>query len=155
MTRSLTILKSFIKAETKGGLTMKLSIFAIPLFTLGMLLLAYSDQVVAAEPGSIAGNVYCDRDKNGTCDCEEGGIKDVHIQIFTEHCGGTALQAISTDEKGNFSFESFDPGTYYVLVDLEYVCGGRVPTTINCKQVKLAEGETVNIPAFGYSEYGQ
>jgi hypothetical protein len=76
MTPSLTILKSFTKANTKGGLTIKLSIFAIPLLTLGMLLIAYSGQVVAAEPGSITGNVYCDRDKNGTCDCEEGGIKD-------------------------------------------------------------------------------
>jgi hypothetical protein len=155
MTPSLTILKSFTKANTKGGLTIKLSIFAILLLTFGMLLIAYSGQIVAAESGSITGNVYCDRDKNGICDCEEGGIKDVHIQIFTEHCGGTALQTVSTDEKGNFFFESFDPGTYYVLVDLKYVCGGRVPTTINCKQVKLAEGETVNIPAFGYSEYGQ
>ena len=134
---------------------MKHSIFATPLLTLGMLLIAYSGQVVAAEPGSITGNVYCDRDKNGTCDCEEGGIKDVHIQIFTQHCGGTALQTVSTDGKGNFSFESFDPGTYYVLVDLKYVCGGRVPTTTNCQQVKLTAGESVNLPAFGYSEYGQ
>jgi hypothetical protein len=122
--------------------------FALPTVLLG-------GEGKANEPGSIIGNVYCDQDKNGVCDCEEGGIKDVQVKIFTEHCGGTPLQAISTDEKGNFAFESFEPGTYYVLVDLAYVCGGRVPTTRNCRQVALAAGETVTLPAFGYSEFGQ
>jgi hypothetical protein len=111
--------------------------------------------LVAAERGSITGNVYCDRDKNGVCDCEEGGLKGITVEIFTEHCGGTPLQSVSTDEKGNFTFESFDPGTYFVMVDIEYVCGGRVPTTASCRQVKLVDGETVTLPAFGYTEFGQ
>jgi hypothetical protein len=110
---------------------------------------------VAAERGSITGNVYCDRDKNGVCDCEEGGLKGITVEIFTEHCGGTPLQSVSTDEKGNFTFESFDPGTYFVMVDIEYVCGGRVPTTASCRQVQLVDGETVTLPAFGYTEFGQ
>ena len=109
----------------------------------------------AAERGSITGNVYCDSDKNGICDCDEGGLKNVTVEIFTEHCGGTPLQAVNTDEKGNFAFENFEPGTYFVMVDIEYVCGGRVPTTVCCREVQLKEGETVNLPAFGYSEYGQ
>lgn len=125
------------------------------MFLLALLLTAYNGPLTAAETGSITGNVYCDQDKNGTCDCEEDGLKDIHVQIFVDHCGGTALQTVSTDEKGNFAFESFVPNTYFVLVDLDYVCGGRVPTTVNCQQAKLVDGETVNLPAFGYSEYGQ
>jgi len=134
---------------------MKLTKFATSLFLLALLATTYSGQLIAADSGSITGNVYCDRDKNGTCDCEENGLKDIHIKIFVEHCGGTALQTVSTDEKGNFAFESFDPGTYYVLVDLDYVCGGRIPTTTNCQQVNLVNGETINLTAFGYSEFGQ
>ena len=129
--------------------------FAIPLFLLALLLATYSDQLTATEPGSISGNVYCDEDKNGICDCEEGGLKNIHIQIFLEHCGGTPLQTVSTDQKGDFIFESFEPGTYFVHVDLDYVCGGRLPTTSNCQQVKLAAGEIVKLPAFGFTQYGQ
>ena len=134
---------------------MKFLKFAIPLLLIAFPLSALNSQAAAAEPGSISGNVYCDKDKNGVCDCEERGLKDIHIQIFTEHCGGTALQTVSTDEKGNFIFKSFEPGTYFVRVDLDYVCGGRIPTTSNCQQVKLADGQTVTLPAFGYSEFGQ
>ena len=134
---------------------MRLAKFTTSLVLLALLLTTYSGQLIAADTGSITGNVYCDRDKNGICDCEEGGLKDIHIKIFVEHCGGNALQTVFTDEKGNFAFESFDPGTYYVLVDLDYVCGGRIPTTANCQEVTLVDGETVNLPAFGYSEFGQ
>ena len=134
---------------------MKLTKFVIPLLLIALLHIVYSDQATAADPGLITGNVYCDQDKNGICDCEEGGLEDIHIQIFEQHCGGTALQTVITDENGNFAFRAFEPGTYFVMVDLEYVCGGRVPTTAYCQQVKLSAGESVNLPAFGYSEYGQ
>jgi len=134
---------------------MRLSKFTVPLLLLPLLFTAYSDNLKASETGSITGNVYCDHDKNGICDCEETGLKNIHVQIFTEHCGGTALQTIATDEKGNFAFESFNPGTYFVSVDLDYVCGGRIPTTTNCQQVTLVNGEIITLPAFGYSEYGQ
>jgi len=119
--------------------------FSTPLFLLTLLLGAYNSQLPAAEAG----------DKNGVCDCEEGGLKDIPIKIYTNQCGGTPLQTVSTDEKGNFTFESFDPGTYFVMVDLDYVCGGRVPTTSRCQKVQLEHGETVDLPAFGYSELGQ
>jgi len=125
------------------------------LFLMALLLSMPDAALVAAERGSITGNVYCDRDKNGVCDCEEGGLKGITVEIFTEHCGGTPLQSVSTDEKGNFKFESFDPGTYFVMVDIDYVCGGRVPTTASCRQVQLVDGETVTLPAFGYTEFGQ
>ena len=119
------------------------------------MLLMFSVTSLAEEPGSITGSVYCDHDKDGNCGCEEQGIKDIPVQIFMEHCGGTALQTVHTDKRGNFSFKNFEPGDYFVRVRLDYVCGGRVPTTTDCRQVELPSGETVNLPAFGYSEYGQ
>lgn len=134
---------------------MKLIKYATYLLLLAGLLITYSGQLIAAETGSISGNVYCDQDENGICDCDDGGLKNIHVQIFAEHCGGIALQTVETDGKGNFHFGNFDPGTYFVAVDLDYVCGGRVPTTSNCQQVTLVNGEVVNLPAFGYSEFGK
>jgi len=127
----------------------------IPLLLFVLLSITYSDRATAADQGLITGNVYCDRDKNGICDCEEKGLKNINIKIFKQHCGGTALQTVITDKKGNFAFRAFDPGTYFVMVDLEYVCGGRIPTTTYCQEVNLPPGEKVNLPAFGYSEFGQ
>jgi hypothetical protein len=125
------------------------------LFLLSLLLSAGAGQLFAASSGSITGNVYCDMDKNGVCDCEEGGLEGIPVRIYVQHCSGTPLQTVSTDVKGNFEFDRFDPGTYCVMVQLDYVCGGRVPTTANFQQVELVDGETVTLPAFGYSEYGQ
>jgi len=134
---------------------MRISKYPALLLLLPLLLTNYGNELLAAETGSITGNVFCDTDKNGTCDCEETGLKDIHVKIFTGQCGGTALQTVSTNAKGNFRFESFRLGTYFVLVDLDYVCGGRVPTITNCQQVTLFDGEEINLPAFGYSEFGE
>jgi hypothetical protein len=119
-----------------------------------LLLCTVCCQLAAAEPGSISGNVFCDQDKDGTCGCEERGLKHIPIQIFVEHCGGVALQTVSTDEQGNFSFRNFQPGTYFIRVNLDYVCGGRVPTTGGCRKIELAAGESITLPAFGFSEFG-
>jgi len=107
------------------------------------------------DPGHINGSVYCDKDEDGQCNCAEEGLGDMHIQLFTQQCGGTPLQTIHTDKEGNFSFYVPEPGHYYVKVDLDYVCGGRVPTTTVCQQIDLKAGETVTLEPFGYSEYGQ
>jgi len=133
----------------------RLSLIAVPLLFATQLFVAFGSDASDAEPGSIYGNVYCDADKNGTCDCEEHGLQGIPIQIYVEHCGGTAIQTVSTDEKGDFSFRNFESGTYFIRARLDYVCGGRMPTTASCQEVKLAAGETVNLPPFGYSEYGQ
>ena len=132
---------------------MKLSQKTALLFPL--ILMACLTQLYAAESGSIVGNVYCDQDKNGICDCAEGGLKNIGIEIFRDQCGGNALQTIKTNTEGNFSFKNLHAGTYFVRVDLDYVCGGRVPTTKTCQQVTLPAGETITLDAFGYSELGQ
>jgi hypothetical protein len=134
---------------------MKLSKSATPSLLLSLLLAALAGQAFAAKSGSITGNVYCDMDKNGVCDCEEGGLENIPVRIYVQQCSGTPLQTVATDIKGNFEFTHFDPGTYCVMVQLDYVCGGRVPTTTSFQQVELVDGETIRLPAFGYSEYGQ
>ena len=119
-------------------------------------LLAVADEMVAgAETDGINGSVYCDQNQDGVCDCDEDGLKGIHIQLFTEHCGGTALQTIHTDDNGKFSFHVPEPGTYFVMVDLDYVCGGRVPTTRICQKVDYEAGEAVTLEPFGYSRLGQ
>ena len=134
---------------------MKCSKLVLPLLILALMPSAFNNLAIASEQGSVTGKVYCDKDKNGACDCEEDGLAGLRIKIFAKHCGGTALHVVSTDKQGNFSFQGVEPGEYFIMVDLDYVCGGRVPTTTNCQQIKLAAGETLNLPAIGYSEYGQ
>jgi hypothetical protein len=134
---------------------MKLLILIFLIFLLTPILAVSKDQVATQEPATIIGSVYCDQNKDGQCDCEETGIKDIHIQLFTEHCGGFAVQTIHTDKQGNFSFHIPQPDRYLVKVDLDYVCGGRVPTTSVCQEVDLSEGDTVTLTPFGYSNYGQ
>ena len=134
---------------------MKISKLALLPMLLTPLLVFTAGPTAGAGADGINGSVYCDQNKDGNCDCEEDGLEGIHIQLFTEHCGGTALQTIHTDEQGKFSFHIAEPGTYFVMVDLDYVCGGRVPTTKTCQQVELAAGEAVTLDPFGYSKYGQ
>jgi hypothetical protein len=70
-------------------------------------------------------------------------------------CADTALQTITTDKKGNFTFQDIVPGTFFVQADLNYVCGGRVSNTTNCQQAVVTAGKTVSLPPFGFSEFGQ
>ena len=122
---------------------------------LAPMLTVADDPVATTQVDGINGRVYCDLNKDGVCDCEEGGLKGIHIQLFTERCGGMAMQTIHTDEKGEFSFHVHKSGTYYVMVDLDYVCGGRVPTTSICQQVEFTDGGSVTLEPFGYSVTGQ
>ncbi len=122
---------------------------------LSVLLAVISYQATAAETNSISGRVYCDLNQNGTCDCEEGGLEKIHIQIFADRCGGTPLQTITSDREGNFTFHDFIPATYFIRADLKYVCGGRLPTTGTCREVELAAGEAVSLEPFSFSDYGQ
>lgn len=125
------------------------------LLSLFVCSLVYAGDQLPNMAAAINGKVYCDQNKDGQCDCEEHGLKGVHIQVFAEHCGGIALQTIHTDDEGNFSFHIPEPGKYFVMVDLEYVCGGRVPTTKPCQEVELAAGETATLLPFGYTVTGQ
>lgn len=134
---------------------MKYIKLTVLIFLLAPLLSIADDAVAQTEVDGINGRVYCDQNKDGVCDCEENGLKGIHIQLFTEHCGGTPLQTIHTDEHGHFSFHVHEDGTYFVMVDLDYVCGGRIPTTKICQQVEFEDGDSVSLEPFGYTVTGQ
>ena len=129
--------------------------FICLIFLMAPLLVVAEEPMARPPVDGINGRVYCDQNQDGVCDCEEGGLEGIHIQLFTEHCGGMALQTIHTDENGKFSFHVSEPGTYFVMVDLAYVCGGRVPTTNTCQKVDYFTGEAVTLEPFGYSVLGQ
>ena len=133
-------------------ITMKRSIFAI--FTV-LLLVILIGPAPAMASGTISGSVYCDHNNNGKLDDEDRGLENIHVQIFTLKCGGTALQTIHTNQDGGFTFQGFDPDTYFIRADVPCVCGGRQPTTTTCQKVELGEGEDVVLPPFGYTEFGQ
>lgn len=134
---------------------MKISKLLILVYLLAPALVFAGESSSHGDAGHINGNVYCDQNEDGKCDCLKEGLHDMHIQLFTQQCGGTPLQTIHTDKEGHFSFYVPKPGHYYVMVDLDYVCGGRVPTTETCQEVKLEAGETITLEPFGYSNYGQ
>lgn len=137
------------------GTEMKYLKLTILILFLAPMLTVAEEPVTPPAIDGINGNVYCDHNKDGICDCKEDGLEGLHIQLFTEHCGGTPLQTIHTDDSGKFSFHVHESGTYYVMVDLDYVCGGRVPTTNTCQEVDYRAGEAVTLEPFGYSELGQ
>ena len=122
---------------------------------LSLFLAAFVSQSMASEPNSISGRVYCDQNQNNTCDCEEAGLDGIQVQIFADHCSGTAIQTTTTDEEGYFIFHDFKPARYFIRVNLDYVCGGRLPTHTNCQEAELLAGESVSLAPFGFSDYGQ
>lgn len=129
--------------------------FILPLLSLGLALFPVSTELQAGESGLITGSVYCDLNYNGRLDEGEEGLENIHVQLFADYCGGTALQMIHTDRDGKFIFRGYEPGAYLVRADLACVCGGRQPTTTTCQRADLRSGESVNLPPFGYSDYGQ
>jgi hypothetical protein len=109
----------------------------------------------AGETTLINGSVYCDHNKNGNCDKDDQGLKDIPVEVFQGWCGGNAIQVTHTDSGGKFQFKDLAADTYFVRADVPCVCGGRMPTTATCQEVVLLEGEVVQLPPFGYSEFGQ
>ena len=123
--------------------------------TLYLLMSLSINHVIAGQPVDMTGHVYCDYNRNGIFDDKDKGLKNIHVQIFSGQCGGTALQATATDGEGNFAFRNFRPDTYFIQADLAYDCGGRLPTTSTCRKIELENGNSDSFVSFGYSEYGQ
>lgn len=71
--------------------------------------------LVAAEPGSIAGIVYADRNRNGVRDAGEDGISDVQLVLSGIDDQGTAVTMTAfTDTDGTYRFADLRPGTYSI-----------------------------------------
>lgn len=134
---------------------MKLSKYMVNIFLSASMLVISSGLAMGTETTLINGSVYCDHNRNGECDKEDKGLNDIRVQVFKDLCGGAAVQVTHTDSEGRFQFHDLAADTYFVRADVPCVCGGRIPTTSTCQQILLQEGEVVQLPPFGYSEYGQ
>ncbi len=65
---------------------------------------------------TLAGNVWIDANKDGLKNNGESGLQWVTVDLF--NCGGSWLKWQMTDSQGNYSFDSLQPGSYYVRFTL-------------------------------------
>jgi uncharacterized protein (DUF2141 family) len=84
-------------------------------------------------PGSIAGKVYCDKNKNGMYDAGEG------ISGVTVTLGGDKSDTTTTGANGEYKFDGLKAGSYTVSVPAE--ADGCKLVTTNPTPVTLAAGE--------------
>jgi len=88
--------------------------------------------------GRIEGLVFIDKNKNGSLDKEEEGIKELILTV-------NGIQAM-TGEEGEFKFPSLEPGDYELK--LEDIPAGLDPGIVLPRRVSLTAGKIVevNIP---------
>ncbi len=67
-----------------------------------------------ATTGLVNGYVWMDKDGNGLHDDGETGMAGVTVELYRED--GTRVASTATDAAGTYTFESVEPGTYYVQV---------------------------------------
>ena len=72
--------------------------------------------LVAADPSSIAGTVFVDRNNNGVHDPGEGVIRGVLVTLKgTDNFGATVIRTTTTDANGNYLFDDLNAGTYRIV----------------------------------------
>lgn len=64
----------------------------------------------------LSGQVWLDRDFNGTQDADEQYVPGVNVTLF--NAAGDPLGTAATDASGKYLFTDLYPGDYYVVVDL-------------------------------------
>ena len=67
-------------------------------------------------PYSIGDFVWNDKNANGIQDAGEMGVPGIGIQLFNEK--GQLLKSTISDPDGKYSFQSIDPGTYFIKSQL-------------------------------------
>src|SRR5262249_43835182 len=74
---------------------------------------------VITVPISLAGNVYCDENRDCVLDAGDMQVAGVRLPLFrTDLPGGpTEVAQTTTNEKGQYLFEFTSPGTYMVIED--------------------------------------
>jgi uncharacterized repeat protein (TIGR01451 family) len=72
--------------------------------------------LVEAEPSSIGGTVYVDRNNNGVHDSTEGVIRSVLVTLKgTDNFGNTVIRTTTTDANGNYLFDDLNAGMYRIV----------------------------------------
>ncbi len=76
----------------------------------------FGDKVHEIHKGSIGDFVWNDLNKNGIQDHGEPGIANVIVKLYD--CSNNWIKEIFTDASGYYKFDSLDPGSYQILVQL-------------------------------------
>ena len=72
--------------------------------------------VVKAEPASISGSVFVDRNNNGEFDSGEKPLANVEVNLKgIDFAGNTVVRATTTAADGSYMFDNLDPGTYRLV----------------------------------------
>lgn len=75
-----------------------------------------TDTTEVAVPGSIAGTVYIDANRNGVQDSGDTGISGVTITLTgTDILNASINRTAITDASGNYTFDNLLPGTYQLV----------------------------------------
>lgn len=105
------------------------------------------------ETGEIVGGVFCDRNRDADCSCEEG-FADIRIHLHSGDCGGPILQSVLSGEDGSFQFSALPPGPYCVFADVRPLCGGEAGydlTTGISRVIEVRAGWIHELVWFGLS----
>ena len=76
----------------------------------------FGDKVHTIQKGSIGDFVWNDLNKNGIQDHGEPGMPNVIVKLYD--CNNNWIKEITTDANGFYKFDSLNPGSYQILVQL-------------------------------------
>jgi hypothetical protein len=72
--------------------------------------------LVEADPSSIGGTVYVDRNNNGVHDSGEGVLSGVIVTLKgIDAAGATVIRTTTTNASGNYLFDELNAGTYRII----------------------------------------
>lgn len=76
----------------------------------------FGDKILTIIKGSIGDFVWNDLNKNGIQDPGEPGMPNVIVKLYD--CSNNWIKEITTDSNGFYKFDSLNPGSYQILVQL-------------------------------------
>ncbi len=76
----------------------------------------FGDKIQVIQKGSIGNFVWNDLNKNGIQDYGEPGVPNVIVKLYD--CNDNWIKELTTDSNGKYKFDSLNPGSYQILVQL-------------------------------------
>jgi len=76
----------------------------------------FGDKVHTIQKGSIGDFVWNDLNKNGIQDYGEMGLPNIIVKLYD--CNDNWIKEVTTDANGFYKFDSLNPGSYQILVQL-------------------------------------
>jgi hypothetical protein len=105
-----------------------------------------------SSPASLGDYVWYDRDHDGTQDAGEAGVEGVRVTLYNATTN-RALASTTTDSAGLYLFSGLQPGSYYVIFDLDTLplgysvttYGGSTATGSTDSDASTATGQTPSV----------